>query len=55
MERVLGIDTHPDHDDARTEIIDLAIQPWLASRAVSAVELTVGGVQRKRDDRRRRA
>lgn len=46
MERVLGIDGYPDEaDDVRTEVIDLAVQPWLAGVSVSAVQLTVGGVR----------
>ena len=48
MERVLGIDTQPDADGVRTEVIDLAIQPWLAGVAVAAVQLTVGGVAPRR-------
>ena len=48
MERVLGIDAQPDADDVRTQIIDLAIQPWLAGTAVSAVQLTIGGVPPRR-------
>jgi hypothetical protein len=42
MERVLGIDDEPDTDNVRTEVISLAIQPWLAGIAVSAVQLSVG-------------
>lgn len=42
MERVLGLDAHRDEDEVRTYLIDLAIQPWLAFNAVSAVELSVG-------------
>ena len=55
MERVLGIDTHPEADDVRTEVIDLAVQPWLAGTTISAVQLIVGGVRprpRKPRDRR---
>jgi hypothetical protein len=42
MERVLGLDSHRDEDEVRTEVIDLATQPWLAFNAISAVELSVG-------------
>ena len=42
MERVLGLDAHLDEDEVRTYLIDLAMQPWLAFNAVSAVELSVG-------------
>ena len=55
MERVLGIDTQPGAEDVRTEVIDLAVQPWLAGAAVAAVQLTGGGVRprdRKPRDRR---
>jgi hypothetical protein len=45
MERVLGIDTEPDKEDVRTEVIDLAIVPWLAGTTVSAVQLTVAGTR----------
>jgi hypothetical protein len=45
MERVLGIDVEPDQDDVRTEVIDLAIRPWLAGSTISAVQLTIGGVR----------
>jgi hypothetical protein len=48
MERVLGVDSHPENDDVRTEVIDLALQPWLAGVMVSAVQLTVGGVRPQR-------
>jgi hypothetical protein len=48
MERVLGVDSHPENDDVRTEVIDLALQPWLAGVIVSAVQLTVGGVRPQR-------
>ena len=42
MERVLGLDSQRDEDEVRTEVIDLAAQPWVAYNAVSAVELSVG-------------
>ena len=45
MERVLGIDADPEADDVRTEVINLAVQPWLAGTTVSAVQLTIGGVR----------
>lgn len=48
MERVLGIDNHPDRDDARTEVIDFAVQPWLAGATVATVQLTVGGIRPRR-------
>lgn len=48
MERVLGIDPQPEADDVRTEVIDLAIQPWLAGMAVSAVQLTIGAIHARR-------
>ena len=48
MERVLGIDGHPDSEDVRTEVIDLAVHPWLAGTTVCAVRLTVGGVSPRR-------
>lgn len=48
LERVLGIDDPPDAEDVRTEVIALAVQPWLAGTAVSAVMLTVGGVRPRR-------
>lgn len=54
MERVLGLDAHPDEDEVSTEVIDLAIQPWLAGNTVSAVQLTVGGVRARRMRQRAR-
>jgi hypothetical protein len=48
MERVLGIDADPSADDVRTEIIELAVLPWLAGVTVSTVQLTVGGVRAQR-------
>ena len=48
MERVLGIDSHRDEGEVRTEVIDLATQPWLAYEAVSAVELSVGRLRTRR-------
>jgi hypothetical protein len=54
MERVLAIDGNPDADEVRTEVIDLAVQPWLAGATVSAVQLIVGGVMPRRPKRRDR-
>jgi hypothetical protein len=53
MERVLGID-EPAGDDVRTEVIELAVLPWLAGVTVSAVQLTVGGIRPRRATSRSR-
>jgi hypothetical protein len=44
LERVLGLDLEPEAEDVRTEVIDLAVLPWLSGVTVSSVQLTVGGV-----------
>jgi hypothetical protein len=54
MERVLGVDTNPESDDVRVEVIDLAVQPWLAGATISAVQLTIGGVKPRRPRPRHR-
>ncbi len=54
MERVLGIDLAADGDDVRTEVIDLAVHPYVSGSAVSAVQLTVGGVPPRRPKPKRR-
>ena len=48
MERVLGIDADPGAEDVRTEVIELAVAPWLAGVSVVALQLTVGGVRPRR-------
>jgi hypothetical protein len=48
LERVLGIDADPTGEDVRTEVIELAIMPWLAGVTVSTVQLTAGGVRPRR-------
>jgi hypothetical protein len=48
MERVLGIDADPTEDGVRTEVIELAVLPWLAGVTVSTVQLSVGGVRARR-------
>jgi hypothetical protein len=48
LERVLGIDADPTSEDVRTEVIELAIMPWLAGVTVSTVQLTSGGVRARR-------
>ena len=53
MERVLGLDAYPD-DESQTEVIEMAVQPWLAGTTVSAVQLTLGGVAPRRPRPRRR-
>lgn len=45
MERVLGVNTDHEHAEVRTEVISLAVQPWLAGAAVAAVQLTVGALR----------
>lgn len=54
MERVLGLDTIPNPEDMHTEVIDLAIQPWLTGVTVSAVELTSSFVKPRRSKLRNR-
>ena len=54
MERVLGIDEHGHRDEVRTEVIDLAIKPWLAGMTISAVQLSVGEVEPRRSKALRR-
>ena len=48
MERVLGVDADPSAEDVRTEVIELAVVPWLAGITVSAVQLSVGGIRPRR-------
>ena len=48
MERVLGIDNNQESGDVRVEVIDLAVQPWLAGTSISAIQLTIGGVKPRR-------
>jgi hypothetical protein len=54
MERVLGVDSRRDDENMRTEVIDLAIQPWLAVEAVSAIVLSIGYLGGRRGAPRRR-
>ena len=54
MERVLAVDATEDGDDVRTEVMNPAVQPSLAGMAVTAIQLTVGGVKPRRPKPKRR-
>ena len=51
IERVLGSTADGDRQhEVHTDVVDIAIRPWLAGTTTAAVQVTVGGVLPERDD-----